>query len=125
MLGFRVWDSKSARFMNFTDLVYIDYNGLLNIFNPLSRDYEVADEEDLKRYIPMQSTGIKDSTGTEIYEGDIIEYSTYNILGQVYTEYWEVEELPGSFNHLSNLDFEYEIKVARNIYENPKLLEKV
>lgn len=81
MLGFRVWDEDSKKFI--TDLVFaINSNGELWCSDG---DYEdCGTHEASDNFIPMQSTGIKDSDGlTEVYEGDIID-SNGIVIGNIY-----------------------------------------
>ena len=81
-------------------------------------------------FILMQSTGIKDKNGVEIYEGDIVE-TVYNgevFAGVVVYDLSEVdfkvtdgkEKYGRNFQYLAGND---ENEVLGNIYENPELLE--
>ena len=72
----------------------------------------------------MQSTGLKDKNGTEIYEGDIVK----NIYDEIYVVKWFdagfylEERYNGGFDY-SELHFGNNKEVIGNIYENPELLE--
>ena len=75
----------------------------------------------------MQSTGLKDKNGVEIYEGDVIRFilGDYNI--REYVE--EVVYSDGAFWCGNWLLFDAkmnddDLEVLGNIYENPELLER-
>lgn len=121
---FRAWDSKNK------EMVYFDFD----LLNDESRAfYKVSIEGSEK----MQSTGLKDKNGKEIYEGDIIQKDHSD---QFYVvEYCLKGHNCGGFR-LRNLednkwsDFDQESiwmpsdepknfdKIIGNIYENPKLI---
>lgn len=102
-------------------IIYLDYDGYY------------CEEEVIPETIG-QYTGLEDKNGREIYEGDIVR-----IWGGEYCQgYWEVAEIGEvvfeeySFGIKSNgrfhpfniaFDYDLEIKVIGNIYENPELLE--
>lgn len=79
-------------------------------------------------YVIMQSTGLKDKNGVDVYQGDIIRCTR----GCPHEVIW-LEEYGGAFFggmpawYLSGLKKGYawtgEEEVIGNIYENPELLE--
>ncbi|MEC5316396.1 YopX family protein [Enterococcus casseliflavus] len=116
---FRAWD-PDTKFMN--DQVRVTSNRF--------GDGEVLVEGtdgfgwiEVKPEYLMQSTGLKDKNGMEIFEGDIvvIKYSE-----QGYHYYEKIVFENGTFT-AGDEDWLYNIKdycvVCGNIYENPKLLE--
>lgn len=75
----------------------------------------------------MQSTGLKDKNGKEIFEGDIVKMSK-----DVYSEptYYEVARHRGGAYRLESKQHGCELwlrhtdcEVVGNVYENPELLE--
>jgi uncharacterized phage protein (TIGR01671 family) len=74
----------------------------------------------------MQYTGMEDSKGTEIYEGDIVE-SPNSVFTVEWTKegYWNAVKVSGV--HLCSTQTVYGkgclYEVIGNIYENPELLE--
>ena len=75
----------------------------------------------------MQSTGLKDLNGVEIFEGDIVRF-----FDSLYTVFYDIKE--GSYrlkphddrwvvDYMSNFSSEESFEVVGNIYENPELLE--
>lgn len=120
---FRVWD-KDHKYMEYTDknlIVSFGDNGNVDATD-LSNIYSTCNG--MQNFELMQSTGLKDKNGTEIYEGDIVK----NIYDEIYVVKWFdaafylEEKYNGGFDY-HELHFEDNKKVIGNIYENPELLE--
>ena len=80
-----------------------------------------------KRFIPMQSTGVKDKNGKEIFDGDIVkseledgEFTYDSISWSDKFLGWENNGI-GLHELMETVDF----AVVGNIYENPELLKEV
>lgn len=128
MLGFRVWDSKDKCFYIdpsddglFSDaqgeLIAITETGEI-IFSPKAN----------QRFIPMQSTGIKDFQGVMIYEGDVLFIRYTRPLGNseiTKSLYFHVESVVNFLQSLGALHPIDKISCDGNIYEHPKLLERL
>lgn len=133
-IKFRAWSKLLNKMLShedlnktLKDLTKIEY--IAGIFLPLNSDVKV-----------MQYTGLKDSNGNEIYEGDIVEFLdeevNYSHCGVEYDEFINIGKVIFSHDELMGWDItnrnmdleevwhyrEY-IKVIGNIYENPELLE--
>lgn len=129
-LKYRAWDSWRKR-MSVVDRIYIDTEGvrLYDDFGEYWRDFR-----DIKL---MQSTGLTDKNGKEIFDGDIVR--TTRFLGRAdeiggFYEYekdyvgvvkvlegsWVIDTGSVAVRLWSEID---ESEVLGNIYENPELLE--
>ena len=118
---FRAWDSWRKR-MSVVDRIYIDTEGvrLYDDFGEYWRDFRDVEL--------MQSTGLKDKNGKEVFIGDIIK-CTRGCLHEVYIE----KEYGGTYLggmpaiYLSRLLGGYawteDEEIIGNVYENPELLE--
>ncbi|VPA25895.1 YopX protein [Streptococcus pneumoniae] len=130
---FRVWVKIGKRMVFSDDILAIDYenkeivtqqvyfeNGL-----PYDRDIYCYDFDEIEL---MQSTGLKDKNGKEVFIGDIVK-CTRGCLHEVYLE----KEYGGTFIggmpavYLKGFGdgyawTEYE-EIIGNVYENPELLE--
>jgi len=145
-IKFRVWDKKNRCF--FRPTAYLDreenllitINGEIvldiikryddiTIFPNLAR-FELVDISN--RFILLQYTGLKDTNGQEIYEGDIIEHWRNN--DEKMKEIFVVENLQDFLKFVGVREIKYGedwnngkeyVKVLGNIYENPELLKEV
>ena len=137
---FRAWDKKKNDwFDEDSGELYIELNGNINF----GWNGEVMDDY-TDRVILLQYTGLKDSNGVEIYEGDILKCTSriYTNLGATGTgEYEETikqviwkDDSWGTRVISSNLTSKGAEKsglvisakyaeIIGNIYENPELLE--
>lgn len=136
---FRVWSDQEKRLIPSEDILAIDYeneeidaqkiyfeDGL-----PVERDIYTYGFENIKL---MQSTGLTDKNGKEIFEGDILkitdEHSWLEVVSFsenkamfVSKEIKRKTDIPESpLYDLFNTDI-FKIEIIGNIYENPELLE--
>lgn len=130
---FRVWD-KTDKEMYLVDIINFNRGEFESIGDGITFLRE-ADE-----VILMQSTGLFDKNGQEIFEGDVISTYTYNLVIKrdnllgfyvEYAEYVEVDEKRNYFAETVDIeyldlfakDFGIAVEVLGNIYQNPGLLE--
>lgn len=123
---FRVWDSVEKKFV---EHFFITDNGLIcNMEKPTS-DSKLLIPIEKSELILMQSTGLKDKNGKEVFEGDVVKMSK-----DVYSEptYYEVVRHHGGGYRLESKQHGCELwirhtdcEVIGNIYENKELLENI
>lgn len=134
---FRVWSKQERRLIPSEDFLAIDYeneeidaqkiyfeDGL-----PVERDIYTYGFENIKL---MQSTGLTDKNGKEIFEGDILKVTNLQSWLEVVSFNEDkamfvskeierdVEETP--LYDLFNTDI-FEVEIIGNIYENPEMAE--
>lgn len=68
-----------------------------------------------------QYTGLTDKNGTEIYEGDIVEHTSFDDFGDKITEQTVVKDLRVFYHHMMYLqNGKQDMKIVGNIYEREK-----
>ena len=122
---FRAWDDWRKR-MSIVDRIYIDTKGvrLYDDFGEYWRDF--------RDVILMQSTGLFDKNGQEIFEGDILGIETDEGVLNV-NIFWDSKHALFMFESKKHNEKEllaelvedntYPFEIIGNIYENPDLLE--
>lgn len=119
---YRAWDEDSQKM-----------NGNVEIYINKDKTIEVRPKDD--KTIIMQSTGLYDINGKEIYEGDIVRFFECDGDGYTVPVVWDNDyacfSVDWGSNMLSSFDYLYleefytdikDIEVVGNIYENPGLL---
>lgn len=127
-IKFRAWDKEEETMFNVGAIAWSHnaFNTSSYVFgtNPHCYEDECRSPKHLNEECGfMQYTGLKDKSGKEIYEGDILEFSNGKIRGKVFYD-------SGCFQLKSELDsdilFMYclnKMLVVGNIYENPELID--
>ena len=130
----RAWKKYDSPEM-FRDIAFIDFNKkLLGVNYKVSKLTTRLDIETLDKFILMQSTGIKDKNGVEIYEGDILKLHAIFLAPDDKIGYLEYSPKYGyaiifEGNRLYRQEFwartkKLNYEVIGNIYENPELLRE-
>lgn len=124
---YRAWDKRDKKSYLVDEIVWD--NGKFDSIGDAITFYRGAEEVEL-----MQSTGLKDKNGKEIFEGDIIRYNIdvvdikrHPTLGF----YTVLDGREGFFGDGMSIDdfeegakeFSKTAEIIGNIYENPELLE--
>ena len=115
---FRAWNSETKEIE-----VFKTYEEISELFLALSADDGF--------YSIMQSTGLKDKNGKEIFEGDILDYRGRKALVRWHGSYASfiyrfVDELQNRNTEWKPLYLAYmKCEIIGNIYENPELLEDI
>ncbi len=122
MLGFRVWDTRLKIMVSTRG----NYDFCMGPSGDISQFEPWCDiHHDLKEsHIPMQSTGVKDLRGDEIFEGDVL-YVSSNI-PEINNYYYLVKSVKDFLLHRGSFrNSLFGFLIHGNIYENPELLERL
>ena len=116
---FRAW-SKTEKIMS--DVKKID-------FNNGEVDARCFEETEIEEVILMQSTGLKDKNGKEIFEGDIVDYKGRKAIIKWHGSYASfiyrfVDEMQERVSEWDPLFLAYyHFEIIGNVYENKEFLE--
>lgn len=121
---YRAWDKAFKTMYEADDIMYIDFREKEICVETLF--FEKAARYDFDDIVLMQSTGLTDKNGKEIFEGDIIDSTDGFMTGVV-----EFREALGMFvsnlveyNNFERLcDVASSRKIIGNIWEHPELAE--
>ena len=119
---YRAWDKEFNEMVQVDALVFEE-----QIVKATYKNGNVV-KEDLKNYVLMQSTGLTDKNGKEIFEGDVVKMAK-NVYSEP-TNYEIVRHRSGAYRleskqHGCELWLRHtDCEIAGNIYKNPELLEE-
>nr|DAZ01764.1 MAG TPA: YopX protein [Caudoviricetes sp.] len=130
---FRAWDKEENLWIKVASLVF-DEEGEMWYLGPVMDDFNpVYYENELgKTWEIMQSTGLKDKNGVEIFEGNVVvnQYGNVGYVAYLQQEAGFVVVLKKSDYRLGhrNTGESYDVttnhEVIGNIHSNPELLEQ-
>ena len=125
-IKFRAWDSYQSKMYSWAKLGELDAGKHLSLWNLLIGEVPLIRA--------MQYTGLKDMKGVEIYEGDVVSYSSWNTedgsspMGSSEWKAGDVYFVDGKFAVRGNElwdTFKYRnIMVIGNIHQSPELLKE-
>ncbi|HEU3262846.1 TPA: hypothetical protein VVF78_001767 [Streptococcus pneumoniae] len=130
---FRVWVKIGKRMVFSDDILAIDYENKEIVTQQVYFENGLPDDRDIYCYDfdeieLMQSTGLRDKNGKEVFIGDIVK-CTRGCLHEVYLE----KEYGGTYiggmpaiylkGLLSGYAWTEDEEIIDNVYENPELLE--
>lgn len=113
---YRAWDKETKTM-----------NGMAEIYRNRNQEIELHPRDE--NIILMQSTGLKDKNGKEVFEGDILDYNGRKALVRWHGSYASfiyrfVDELQKRNAEWKPLYLAYmKCEIIGNIYENPEILE--
>ena len=71
-----------------------------------------------------QYTGLTDKNGVRIFEGDIVDYISSDVIGNPKTGTIIVEDMT-DYDTMIYLNHSDELQIIGNIHDNPELLQKI
>ena len=114
---FRAWTEEG-------EVMYYDVYPFKDDTLLLNYDGFAFDEVPASDFILMQSTGLKDKNGKEIYEGDIVKYEAgCNTVTEEVAYDKNIAGFGVTFLQLADVVDLISLEVVGNIYNNPGLLE--
>ena len=132
---FRAWHKEDQKMLVVVGVSYgININtGCTEIISidcaeAIDGRWKFAGDHDADEVILMQSTGLKDKNGVEIFEGDILFHKlqgkcvVYYPFNESIASFGLKRVVNGFKNTLQDADRLYEV-ISSNIHENPELLE--
>ena len=124
---FRAWHNELCRMMSISDMWFnVDSLGEIGLNDAVMNDYITVSPNEINL---MQSTGLKDKNGKEIFEGDIVDFKGRKAIIKwhgafasfIYRFIDEPQERKPKWDPLFLAYLKLEI--IGNIYENPEKLE--
>lgn len=133
MPKFRAWD-KRENTMRDVAVLHFTKGGKVNSIEYWNTPSELKSYH-VRNLVLMQSTGLKDKNGVEVYEGDIVSVRNHPFqkteksgagieIDGDYAISWNEGDLTWCAGNLLLARLKPYVTVAGNIYENPELLDQ-
>lgn len=124
---FRAWHKELGRMMLIEIMYFFFFDNELEeleLNDPVMNDHISVYPDEI---VLMQSTGLKDKNGKEIFEGDILKSNKYITSvfyerGAYCVKFSRTPNTTVTMNVISFIE-KYKTKILGNIYENPELFE--
>lgn len=117
LLRFRAWDKETK-----------NLNGMAEFYRNRKQEIELRPRDE--NIILMQSTGLHDEDGIEIFEGDVIRWSYFEHSGRAKVIFdkgmfmlLDIRTGKDVWDNLFDCLEKCDVYFQGNIYENPELLE--
>lgn len=123
MRGFRVWSDYWKKYATEAEL-HMDGS-----VDAIFEDADGVPHHENADLVLEFDTGLKDENGKEIYEGDIVKYTTCYFGNEkrhrkvVEWEEWDSDDF-GEPHNIGYFDLSEYMGVIGNVHENPELLEE-
>jgi len=129
-LRFRAWDQKMKEFIdsrmfaigNNGEILAARYEGFPKWPTPQFEGFFEVDYEQASRIILMQSTGLLDKNGKEIFECDVVKYVRNPTIKKVINFGEIINDEYGLQGYGWNIVCSEEYEIIGNVYEKPDLL---
>ncbi|MCG0728925.1 hypothetical protein IMAU60170_01150 [Lactiplantibacillus plantarum] len=121
MIKFRAWNQIDSEYINEINAV-MSLDGS-HIWWDINDSGEMKYEDDPGNYKLEQFTGLKDTSGKEIYEGDILENRKYRSIVKFANGKF-LADVVGTISRFDLIGETHGSKVIGNVHENPELLEE-
>ncbi|WP_262343808.1 YopX family protein [Lactiplantibacillus plantarum] len=121
MIKFRAWNQIDSEYINEINAV-MSLDGS-HIWWDINDSGEMKYEDDPGNYKLEQFTGLKDTSGKEIYEGDILENRKYRSIVKFANGKF-LADVVGTISRFVLIGETHGSKVIGNVHENPELLEE-
>ena len=118
---FRAWD-KRENTMRDVAVLHFTKGGKVNSIEYWNTPSELKSYH-VRNLVLMQSTGLKDKNGVEIFEGDVVEWLEHRGVVEFVLNNQQTMII-GASGYITDLDYstDFNTEVIGNIHENPKIL---